>query len=225
MSACYILFPSSKLLLRDKTIAGRYVDVILQLIEKAGDFVSDDIWYRVVQFVTNNEDLQVPLLCLYWAFWYYRKMTRLVRLSPHQNIPYNRTKHLQSFWDTWKSVWGCSVCGTRFEQMCVVACFSFMMQLMKWVLGQSWSSWVTVMVIEKRKNSKLCKCFRRMQLPKPEIIWINRLSMKQWSRYALKTRSQIKKAFIWSSVIEQKLKLMRNAVDLSRQIFRFAFST
>jgi hypothetical protein len=40
----------------------RYVDVILQLIDKAGDFVSDDIWYRVVQFVTNNEDLQV---CLY----------------------------------------------------------------------------------------------------------------------------------------------------------------
>lgn len=40
-------------------IACRYVDVILQLIEKAGDFVSDDIWYRVVQFVTNNEDLQV----------------------------------------------------------------------------------------------------------------------------------------------------------------------
>jgi len=39
----------------------RYVDVILQLIDKAGDFVSDDIWYRVVQFVTNNEDLQVGL--------------------------------------------------------------------------------------------------------------------------------------------------------------------
>lgn len=37
----------------------RYVDVILQLIDKAGDFVSDDIWFRVVQFVTNNEDLQV----------------------------------------------------------------------------------------------------------------------------------------------------------------------
>eukprot|EP00252_Welwitschia_mirabilis_P025764 TRINITY_DN8191_c0_g1_i1.p1 TRINITY_DN8191_c0_g1~~TRINITY_DN8191_c0_g1_i1.p1 ORF type:complete len:1019 (-),score=209.30 TRINITY_DN8191_c0_g1_i1:385-3441(-) len=35
-----------------------YVDVILQLIDKAGDFISDDIWYRVVQFVTNNEDLQ-----------------------------------------------------------------------------------------------------------------------------------------------------------------------
>ncbi len=40
-------------------VAGRYVEVILQLIEKAGDFVSDDIWYRVVQFVTNNDDLQV----------------------------------------------------------------------------------------------------------------------------------------------------------------------
>ncbi|CAN0900448.1 AP-2 complex subunit alpha-2 [Linum grandiflorum] len=35
-----------------------YVDVILQLIDKAGDVVSDDIWFRVVQFVTNNEDLQ-----------------------------------------------------------------------------------------------------------------------------------------------------------------------
>ncbi|KAJ7947924.1 AP-2 complex subunit alpha [Quillaja saponaria] len=35
-----------------------YVDVILQLIDKAGDFVSDDIWFRVVQFVINNEDLQ-----------------------------------------------------------------------------------------------------------------------------------------------------------------------
>lgn len=39
----------------------RYVDVILQLIDKAGDFVSDDIWFRVVQYVTNNEDLQVNI--------------------------------------------------------------------------------------------------------------------------------------------------------------------
>lgn len=43
------------------SILYRYVDVILQLIDKAGDFVSDDIWFRVVQFVTNNEDLQVCL--------------------------------------------------------------------------------------------------------------------------------------------------------------------
>ncbi|XWS52919.1 hypothetical protein CRYUN_Cryun11dG0113900 [Craigia yunnanensis] len=35
-----------------------YVDVILQLIDKAGDFISDDIWFRIVQFVTNNDDLQ-----------------------------------------------------------------------------------------------------------------------------------------------------------------------
>eukprot|EP01119_Soliformovum_irregulare_P004110 TRINITY_DN1511_c0_g1_i1.p1 TRINITY_DN1511_c0_g1~~TRINITY_DN1511_c0_g1_i1.p1 ORF type:complete len:976 (-),score=279.06 TRINITY_DN1511_c0_g1_i1:21-2702(-) len=35
-----------------------YVDVILQLIALAGDFVSDDIWYRVVQIVTNHEDVQ-----------------------------------------------------------------------------------------------------------------------------------------------------------------------
>ncbi|KAG4988927.1 hypothetical protein JHK85_031910 [Glycine max] len=37
----------------------KYVDVILQLIDKAGEFISDDIWFCVVQFVTNNEDLQV----------------------------------------------------------------------------------------------------------------------------------------------------------------------
>lgn len=40
------------------------MDVILQLIDKAGDFVSDDIWFRVVQFVTNNEDLQVIIAFL-----------------------------------------------------------------------------------------------------------------------------------------------------------------
>eukprot|EP01132_Coremiostelium_polycephalum_P002027 gene2027-2494_t len=35
-----------------------YVDVILQLITTAGDFVSDDIWFRVVKIVTNHEDIQ-----------------------------------------------------------------------------------------------------------------------------------------------------------------------
>lgn len=56
----------------------RYVDVILQLIDKAGEFISDDIWFCVVQFVTNNEDLQVGLKfvasivlvpCLYTDCW------------------------------------------------------------------------------------------------------------------------------------------------------------
>ncbi|KYQ91466.1 adaptor-related protein complex 2 [Tieghemostelium lacteum] len=36
-----------------------YVDVILQLITTAGDFVSDDIWFRVVKIVTNHEDIQL----------------------------------------------------------------------------------------------------------------------------------------------------------------------
>ncbi|RKP26851.1 AP-2 complex subunit alpha-1 [Syncephalis pseudoplumigaleata] len=35
-----------------------YVDTILQLIQHAGDHVSDEVWYRVVQIVCNNEDLQ-----------------------------------------------------------------------------------------------------------------------------------------------------------------------
>lgn len=35
-----------------------YVDVALALLERAGDFCSDDIWHRVVQLVTNNEGMQ-----------------------------------------------------------------------------------------------------------------------------------------------------------------------
>ena len=36
-----------------------YVDVSLRLIAMAGDHVSDEVWQRVVQIVTNNESLQV----------------------------------------------------------------------------------------------------------------------------------------------------------------------
>jgi AP-2 complex subunit alpha len=35
-----------------------YVDVVLQLITIAGDHVFDDIWYRVIQIIVNNEELQ-----------------------------------------------------------------------------------------------------------------------------------------------------------------------
>jgi AP-2 complex subunit alpha len=35
-----------------------YVDTILALIGTAGDHVGDEVWYRVVQIVTNTEDLQ-----------------------------------------------------------------------------------------------------------------------------------------------------------------------
>ena len=35
-----------------------YVDTILQLISAAGDHVGDEVWYRVVQIVTNTEELQ-----------------------------------------------------------------------------------------------------------------------------------------------------------------------
>jgi len=35
-----------------------YVDIILQLISTAGDHVGEEVWFRVVQIVTNNEDLQ-----------------------------------------------------------------------------------------------------------------------------------------------------------------------
>ncbi|KAH8178353.1 AP-2 complex subunit alpha-2 [Sarocladium implicatum] len=36
-----------------------YVDVSLRLIAMAGDHVSDEVWQRVIQIVTNNEELQV----------------------------------------------------------------------------------------------------------------------------------------------------------------------
>ena len=35
-----------------------YVDTILQLISAAGDHVGEEVWYRVVQIITNTEDLQ-----------------------------------------------------------------------------------------------------------------------------------------------------------------------
>ena len=33
-----------------------YVDVVLSLVKNAGDYVSEEIWYRVVQIVTNEGD-------------------------------------------------------------------------------------------------------------------------------------------------------------------------
>ncbi|KAL1589225.1 hypothetical protein WHR41_02256 [Cladosporium halotolerans] len=36
-----------------------YVDISMRLIAMAGDHVSDEVWQRVIQIVTNNEELQV----------------------------------------------------------------------------------------------------------------------------------------------------------------------
>lgn len=36
-----------------------YVDISLRLISMAGDHVSDEVWQRVTQIVTNNEELQI----------------------------------------------------------------------------------------------------------------------------------------------------------------------
>lgn len=35
-----------------------YVDVILNLIRIAGDYVSDEVWFRVIQIVINRDDVQ-----------------------------------------------------------------------------------------------------------------------------------------------------------------------
>jgi len=47
------------LLLMGGCVLQWYVDVVLALLERAGDFCSDDIWHRVVQLITNNEGSQV----------------------------------------------------------------------------------------------------------------------------------------------------------------------
>jgi AP-2 complex subunit alpha len=36
-----------------------YVDISLRLIAMAGDHVSDEVWQRVIQIITNNEELQI----------------------------------------------------------------------------------------------------------------------------------------------------------------------
>jgi AP-2 complex subunit alpha len=35
-----------------------YVDTILRLMSTAGDHVGEEVWYRVVQIITNTEELQ-----------------------------------------------------------------------------------------------------------------------------------------------------------------------
>ena len=43
---------------RYATDAQWYVDISLRLLNRAGDHVSDEVWQRVIQIVTNNEGLQ-----------------------------------------------------------------------------------------------------------------------------------------------------------------------
>ena len=35
-----------------------YVDTILNLIRLAGDYVSEEVWYRIVQVVINTQEVQ-----------------------------------------------------------------------------------------------------------------------------------------------------------------------
>ena len=35
-----------------------YVDTILNLIRLAGDYVSEEVWYRIIQIVINRQDVQ-----------------------------------------------------------------------------------------------------------------------------------------------------------------------
>jgi len=60
-----------------------YVDVILNLIRIAGDYVSEEVWYRVIQIVINRDDVQgyaaktvfEVLFCLMLPLEYYQLLS------------------------------------------------------------------------------------------------------------------------------------------------------
>lgn len=35
-----------------------YVDIILNLIRLAGDYVGEEVWYRIIQIIINKQDVQ-----------------------------------------------------------------------------------------------------------------------------------------------------------------------
>lgn len=35
-----------------------YVDTILNLIRLAGDYISEEVWYRIIQIVVNKKEVQ-----------------------------------------------------------------------------------------------------------------------------------------------------------------------
>lgn len=35
-----------------------YVDMILNLIRLAGDYVSEEVWYRIIQIIINKQEVQ-----------------------------------------------------------------------------------------------------------------------------------------------------------------------
>jgi hypothetical protein len=63
-----------------------YVDTILKLMTLAGDFVSKHIWMRVVQIVTNNDDLQVVLLHVFLHVLLLLGFLLLCYMCPHTTV-------------------------------------------------------------------------------------------------------------------------------------------
>lgn len=65
MHTCTSVFPLDWQVLKVAILAEKYavdyswyVDTILNLIRIAGDYVSEEVWYRVLQIVTNRDDVQ-----------------------------------------------------------------------------------------------------------------------------------------------------------------------
>eukprot|EP00069_Balaena_mysticetus_P009775 bmy_06365T0 len=60
-----------------------YVDTILNLIRIAGDYVSEEVWYRVLQIVTNRDDVQGYAAKTVFEFHLCSVATRALLLSTY----------------------------------------------------------------------------------------------------------------------------------------------
>lgn len=60
-----------------------YVDVILNLIRIAGDYVSEEVWYRVIQIVINRDDVQgYAAKTVFEVFYFIKLIIALTKLMP-----------------------------------------------------------------------------------------------------------------------------------------------
>lgn len=65
-----------------------YVDTILNLIRIAGDYVSEEVWYRVIQIVINRDDVQgyAAKTVFEVSLSHY---IRVFQLSTSKNVPWH----------------------------------------------------------------------------------------------------------------------------------------
>lgn len=86
-----------------------YVDVILNLIRIAGDYVSEEVWYRVIQIVINRDDVQgyaaktvFEVLCYFSLFLFIMRILIIIihRLYKHLLVTKIWLKLEDIYWES-----------------------------------------------------------------------------------------------------------------------------